>query len=315
MLNKIQIEKNTAFIKKTAEELGFSQCGISKADFLEEEAPKLENWLFQNKNAGMAWMENHFDKRLDPRKLVPDSKSVVSLLFNYYPQERIIHDEQDFKISKYAYGRDYHKVIKKKLKKFMLAIQEEVGEVNGRAFVDSAPVMDKAWAKRSGLGWQGKNGNLIVHKKGSFFFIAELIIDLPLEYDNPIRDFCGNCRLCLDACPTDALSEAYVVDANRCISYLTIELKDAMPTSLQNKMDNWIFGCDVCQDVCPWNKRSTPHSQDDFNPKEELKNMDVQKWKEITEEVFDNLFLGSAVRRTGFKGLKRNISFLEELSE
>ena len=311
MSNKIQEEKNTLFIKKTAEELGFSQCGISKADFLEEEAPKLENWLFQNKNAGMGWMENHFDKRLDPRKLVPDSKSVVSLLFNYYPQEHILHDEQDFKISKYAYGRDYHKVIKKKLKQFMLAIQEEVGEVNGRAFVDSAPVMDKAWAKRSGLGWQGKNGNLIVHKEGSFFFISELIIDLPLEYDNPIRDFCGNCRLCIDACPTDALSEAYVVDANRCISYLTIELKDAMPTSLKNKMDNWIFGCDVCQDVCPWNKRSKPHNQNDFNPKEELKNMDVQKWKEITEEVFDNLFIGSAVKRTGFNGLKRNISFLE----
>ena len=291
--------------------MGFSQCGISKADFLEEEAPRLENWLFQKKNAGMAWMENHFDKRLDPRKLVPDSKSVVSLLFNYYPEEKILYKDDEFKVSKYAYGRDYHKVIKKKLKKFMLAIQEEVGEVNGRAFVDSAPVMDKAWAKRSGLGWQGKNGNLIVHKKGSFFFISELIIDLPLEYDNPIRDYCGNCRLCLDACPTDALSEAYVVDANRCISYLTIELKDAMPNEMKNKMDNWIFGCDVCQDVCPWNKRSTPHTESDFNPKEELKNMTVQNWKEITEEVFDNLFVGTAVKRTGFAGLKRNILFLE----
>lgn len=311
MSNKISIEKNTVFIKKMAEELGFSQCGIAKADFLEEEAPRLENWLFQNKNAGMAWMGNHFDKRLDPRKLVPDSKSVVSLLFNYYPQEKILYKDDEFKISKYAYGRDYHKVIKKKLKKFMLAIQEEVGQVNGRAFVDSAPVMDKAWAKRSGLGWQGKNGNLIVHKKGSFFFISELIIDLDLQYDNPIRDFCGNCRLCLDACPTDALSEAYVVDANRCISYLTIELKEAMPNSLKNKMDNWIFGCDVCQDVCPWNKRSKPHNEADFNPKEELKNMNIQNWKEITEEVFDNLFIGSAVKRTGFNGLKRNITFLE----
>lgn len=311
MSNKIQVEKNTLFIKKIAEELGFSHCGIAKSDFLEKEAPRLENWLFQNKNAGMAWMENHFDKRLDPRKLVPDSKSVVSLLYNYYPEEKILYKDEEFKISKYAYARDYHKVIKKKLKKFMLAIQEEVGQVNGRAFVDSAPVMDKAWAKHSGLGWQGKNGNLIVHKKGSFFFISELIIDLPLQYDSPIKDFCGNCRLCLDACPTDALSEAYVVDANRCISYLTIELKEAIPSEMKNKMENWIFGCDICQDVCPWNKRSKPHSQSDFTPKEELKNMTIQNWKEITEEVFDNLFLGSAVKRTGFSGLKRNILFLD----
>lgn len=299
---------HTHLIKSKAKALGFDYCGISKAEFLEEEAPRLEQWL---KNAGhgtMQWMENHFDKRLDPTKLVEGSKSVVSMLLNYYPEEEL--KSHDYKISKYAYGNDYHYVIKDKLKELILFLQEEIGEVNGRAFVDSAPVMDKVWAKKSGLGWVGKNTNLINKRSGSFFFIAELIIDLELEYDGPVRDYCGTCTRCLDACPTDALTAPYKIDGSRCISYLTIELKDQIPESFKGKMDNWIFGCDICQDVCPWNRFAKKHNEKAFEVKDELKGMKDGDWEEITREVFLGLFKDSPVKRTKFEGLKRNIDFL-----
>ena len=259
----LSLSQNTAIIKSAAKELGFLSCGISKADFLEEEASRLEQWLNASKHGNMSYMENHFDKRLDPRLLVPGGKSVVSILLNYYTEQQQVKGAP--KISKYAYGKDYHLVIKDKLKQLFQKIQEEIGEVNGRVFVDSAPVMDKAWAVRSGLGWMGKNTNLINQKVGSFFFIAELIIDLELEYDTPVTDHCGNCTACIDACPTEALTP-FNIDASKCISYLTIELKDQIPNEFQNKMDNWAFGCDVCQDVCPWNRFSKTHNEPLFDP-------------------------------------------------
>lgn len=304
--------KNTALIKEKARELGFFYCGISKADFLEEEAPRLEQWLKNNRHGKMGYMENHFDKRLDPRLLVDGAKTVVSLLLNYYPEKQ--QTENAPGLSKYAYGEDYHDVIRDKLRALMSWIEEHIGEVNGRVFVDSAPVMDKAWAQKSGLGWIGKNSNLIHPKHGSFFFIAELIIDLELTPDGPIRDYCGTCTRCIDACPTDAIVQPYVVDGSKCISYLTIELKDQLlPEEFRGKMDNWMFGCDVCQDVCPWNRFSKPHSEPRFNPKEPLLAMTSADWKDLTEEVFRELFRHSAVKRTKFEGLKRNIAFLEPL--
>lgn len=302
--------KNSAFIKSKAKELGFEFCGISKAEFLEEEAPKLEKWLNKNMHGKMAWMENHFDKRLDPTKLVEGSKSVISLLLNYYPEKGI--DNSEYKISKYAYGKDYHTVIKNKLKELIYLIQQEIGEINGRAFVDSAPVMDKVWASRSGLGWVGKNTNLINPKRGSYFFIAELIIDLELEYDGPIKDYCGTCKRCIDACPTDAISEPFVVNGSKCISYLTIELKDQIPDEFKGKMDNWVFGCDICQDVCPWNRFSKQHSEPDFEMSQELKNLKKKDWDEITNEVFLKIFKDSAIKRTKLEGLKRNIDFIKQ---
>ncbi len=304
------LEKNTFFIKKTAQNLGFDFCGISKADFLEEEAPRLENWLNQNQHGEMAYMANHFDKRLDPRLLVPDACSVVSLLLNYYPQNLVLHQSDNFKISKYAYGTDYHFVIKHKLKSLLQAIQTEIGEVGGRVFVDSAPVMDKVWAKKSGLGWIGKHSNLINRQIGSFFFIAELILDLPLQPDLPIKDYCGTCRKCIDACPTEAIIEPYIVDGSKCISYFTIELKNQIPDEVQGKFENWIFGCDICQDVCPWNKFSRPHQTPDFLPPEKLGEMKKNDWTELTEELFKELFKNSAIKRTKFEGLKRNIRFV-----
>jgi epoxyqueuosine reductase len=275
----MQIEKHTKQIKDIAYELGFMFCGISKADFLSEDAPKLEKWLREGKHGKMQYMENHFDMRLDPRLLVPGSKSVVSLIYNYFPSQTQRTDS--FKISKYAYGQDYHFVLKEKLKQFLEEIQIQIGEVDGRVFVDSAPVMDKAWAKKAGLGWIGKNSNLIHPKKGSFFFIAELIIDLELIPDGPIRDYCGTCTKCIDACPTEAIVKPYVVDGSKCISYLTIELKDEiLPEEFASKMNDWVFGCDICQDVCPWNRFSTPHAEPLFQAKENLLSLSKGDWKD-----------------------------------
>ena len=284
-------------------------CGISNAGFLEEEAPRLEQWLRQGHHGSMTYMERNFDKRLDPTKLVPGAKSVVSLLYNYFPKESQ-SDTSAPKISKYAYGKDYHIVIKDKLHEMMHLLQEEIGEIHGRVFVDSAPVLDKAWAAKSGLGWVGKHTNLISKQTGSFFFIAELIIDLPLEADTPVTDHCGSCTACIDACPTDAIIAPYQVDGSKCISYFTIELKEAIPQEVKGKFDNWAFGCDVCQDVCPWNRFSTPHQEPEFEPSPELMNLTKNDWHEITEAVFDRLFAESAVQRTQFSGLKRNLDFL-----
>ncbi|WPR71803.1 tRNA epoxyqueuosine(34) reductase QueG [Flavobacterium sp. NG2] len=285
-------------------------CGISKAGFLEQEAPRLESWLNKNHNGQMSYMENHFDKRLDPTKLVEDSKSVISLLLNYYPEKTQISDS--YKISKYAYGTDYHFVIKDKLKELLFSIQTTIGEVSGRAFVDSAPVLDKAWAAKSGLGWIGKNSNLITQKVGSFYFIAELIIDLELEYDNAVTDHCGSCTACLDTCPTQAIVAPYVVDGSKCISYFTIELKDNIPMEMKGKFDDWAFGCDVCQDVCPWNRFSKSHNEPLFDPNPDILSMSKKDWEEITEETFRTVFKNSPLKRAKFDGLKRNIDFLKK---
>jgi len=301
--------KWTNSIKTEAKRLGFLSCGVSKADFLEEEAPRLEQWLNNNMNGEMGYMENHFDKRLDPRKLVEGSKSVISLLLNYYPEETQIEDS--YKISKYAYGHDYHHVIKTKLRQLQEFISEEIGEVNGRAFVDSAPVIDKAWAAKSGLGWIGKHSNLLTQKVGSFYFIAELIVDIELEYDHAVTDYCGTCTACIDACPTQAIVEPYVVDGSKCISYFTIELKNELPNEMKGSFDDWMFGCDVCQDVCPWNRFSKPHNEPLFNPNPELLSMTKKDWEEITEDVFRKVFQKSAVKRTKYGGLTRNINFLK----
>jgi len=302
-------ETYSKFIKSEANRLGFLSCGISKAGFLEEEAPRLENWLNKNHQGQMAYMENHFDKRLDPTLLVEDAKSVVSLLLNYYPSET--QTEESFKISKYAYGQDYHFVIKEKLKEFLYSIQENIGDVSGRAFVDSAPVLDKAWAAKSGLGWIGKNSNLITQKVGSFYFIAELILDLDLEYDHATTDHCGSCTACIDACPTQAIVAPHVVDGSKCISYYTIELKENIPYDMKGKFDEWMFGCDTCQDVCPWNRFSKSHSEPLFNPNPDLLSFTKKDWLEITEETFRTVFKNSPIKRTKFDGLKRNIKFLQ----
>lgn len=302
-------EKYTKLIKAESKRLGFLSCGISKAGFLEEEAPRLENWLNKNHQGQMSYMENHFDKRLNPTLLVEDSKSVISLLLNYYPSE--FQNTDTYKISKYAYGQDYHFVIKEKLKELLNTIQTEIGEVSGRVFVDSAPVLDKAWAAKSGLGWIGKNSNLITQKVGSFYFIAEIIIDLDLEYDNAVTDHCGTCTACIDSCPTEAIVSPYVVDGSKCISYFTIELKENIPSEMKGKFDDWAFGCDVCQDVCPWNRFSKPHNEPLFNPHPDLLSMTKKDWEEITEDTFRAVFKNSAVKRTKFDGLKRNIDFLK----
>lgn len=305
MLNK---QKYTQLIKSEAKRLGFLSCGISKAGFLEQEAPRLEHWLKNQMNGQMGYMENHFDKRLNPTLLVEDAKSVVSLLLNYYPSE--FQNGASFHISKYAYGQDYHFVIKEKLNELLASIQSTIGEVSGRAFVDSAPVLDKAWAAKSGLGWIGKNGNLITQKVGSFYFIAELIIDLELEYDNATTDHCGTCTACMDACPTEAIVAPHVVDGSKCISYFTIELKENIPQEMKGKFNDWAFGCDVCQDVCPWNKFSKSHNEPLFDPNPEMLSMSKKDWKEITEETFKTVFKNSSLKRAKFDGLKRNIDFL-----
>ena len=303
-------ERNTSIIKSEAKRLGFLSCGISKAGFLEEEAPRLENWLNKNRHGQMSYMENHFDKRLNPTLLVDDAKSVISLLLNYYPSE--IQNQDSYKISKYAYGQDYHFVIKEKLKELLHFIQTEIGEVSGRAFVDSAPVLDKAWAAKSGLGWIGKNSNLLTQKVGSFYFIAELIVDLDLEYDNATTDHCGTCTACLDACPTEAIVAPYVVDGSKCISYFTIELKDNLPQEMKGQFEDWAFGCDICQDVCPWNKFSKPHNEPLLKANESILNFSKKDWEEITTETFNKVFKNSAVKRTKMEGFKRNISFLKD---
>lgn len=303
--------KYTLLLRKKAKDLGFDDLGISRAGFLDEEAKKLEAWLQQKHHGEMAYMANHFDLRTDPRKLVPGAKSVISFSYNYFPKQQQ-EDPSAPKIAKYAYGRDYHKVIKKKLKQLIAYLQEEIGEINGRAFVDSAPVMERVWAQKSGLGWIGKNTLLLTKGKGSFFFLAEIILDVELEYDGPVKDYCGSCTKCIDACPTNALFAPYQMDASKCISYLTIELKDKIPSEFKGKMENWMYGCDICQDVCPINARAKAHQEKDFEAKEGLLTMDKKEWEEITEEVFEKLFEGSAVKRTKYAGLQRNILFLKE---
>ncbi|WP_439554536.1 tRNA epoxyqueuosine(34) reductase QueG [Flavobacterium macrobrachii] len=301
--------KYTSFIKAEAKRLGFLSCGISKAGFLEDDAPRLEKWLNQNHHGKMDYMTDYFDKRLDPTLLVPDSKSVITVLLNYYPPD--FQNSDSYKISKYAYGKDYHSVLKKKLKKLLRAIRTEIGDVSGRAFMDFAPVMEKSWAAKSGLGWIGKNANLITQKTGSFYFIAELILDLELEYDNPTTDHCGSCTACIDACPTEAIVAPYVVDGSKCISYYTIELKENIPQEMKGKLDDWMFGCDVCQDVCPWNRFSKAHSEPLFTPYPELLSYSKKDWEEITEETFAKVFTNSPLKRTKLEGLKRNINFLK----
>ena len=303
-------KKYSDFIKNKSIELGFISCGISKSGFLENEIGRFESWLKDNYHGQMSYMERNFDKRMDTTKLVAGSKSVISLLFNYYPSKEINNDS--FKISKYAYGKDYHFIIKDKLKSLLSSMRNEIGEIDGRVFVDSAPIMEKAWAKKSGLGWIGKNTNLISKKTGSFFFIAEIIVDLELEYDNEVTDHCGSCNACLDACPTDALYEPYKIDASKCISYFTIELKEQFPNDLKKDFNNWIFGCDICQDVCPWNKFSRPNEEPLLNPLKEINQYSKKDWLELTDEVFKVVFKGSPIERTKFNGLKRNIQYANE---
>ena len=308
MSNKEQYAK---IIKAEAKRLGFLSCGISKAEFLEEEAPQLERWLHNNMHGNMHYMENHFDKRLDPTLLVEGSKSVISLTYNYYT-DAVQQDADAPKISKYAYGVDYHYVIKDKLNQLLEYIKDEIGDVHGRTFVDSAPIMEKAWAKKSGLGWIGKHSNLITQKVGSYYFIAELIVDLDLEVDHAVTDHCGSCTACIDACPTQAITEPYKVDGSKCISYFTIELKENIPSEMKGQLDHWMFGCDVCQEVCPWNRFSKNHSEPLFNPNPKLLSMSKKDWEEITQETFNKVFKKSAVKRTKYSGLKRNVRFLNE---
>ena len=308
MSNKEQYAK---IIKAEAKRLGFLSCGISKAEFLEEEAPRLERWLHNNMHGNMHYMENHFDKRLDPTLLVEGSKSVISLTYNYYT-DAVQQDADAPKISKYAYGVDYHYVIKDKLNQLLEYIKTEIGDVHGRTFVDSAPIMEKAWANKSGLGWIGKHSNLITQKVGSYYFIAELVVDLDLEVDHAVTDHCGSCTACIDACPTQAITEPYKVDGSKCISYFTIELKENIPSEMKGQLDHWMFGCDVCQEVCPWNRFSKNHSEPLFNPNPKLLSMSKKDWEEITQETFNKVFKKSAVKRTKYSGLKRNVRFLNE---
>ena len=307
--NSSNKQKLTNFIKSKSVDLGFISCGISKADFLEEEAANLENWLKNEMHGEMSYMERNFDMRLDPRKILNGAKSVISLTYNYYTDK--LQKDENFKISKYAFGTDYHFVIREKLKNLLFLIKEKVGDINGRVFVDSAPILERAWAKKSGLGWIGKNTNLISKNVGSFFFLCEIIVDIELDYDYSTTDHCGTCTACIDACPTNAIVEPYKVDGSRCISYLTIELKENMPEDAKDSYDKWIFGCDICQDVCPWNKFSKPHNEPLFNADEKFLSMSKNEWLEITKETFDKVFKDSPIKRTGYDGLKRNIKFIK----
>lgn len=304
-------EKNTQFIKQTANHLGFDYCGIAKAELLTEDAYRLEKWLHNGMNATMQYMENHFDMRVDPTRLVPGAKSVITLLKNYYPSSQ--QNVGAAKVSKYAYGKDYHEVIKEQLKEFLYLINQTIGNINGRGFIDSAPVLERSWAVKSGLGWIGKNGNLINKNRGSFFFIATLIVDLDLDYDNPyVKDFCGSCTRCIDACPTEAILPNKVVDGSKCISYFTIELKELLiPNTMQSKFDDWLFGCDTCQDVCPWNRFSKPHQEQQFTPLNEVLNFTIKDWQMLSEESFKTIFKNSPIKRTKFKGIQRNLQFLK----
>jgi epoxyqueuosine reductase len=308
--SQLQKDKYAGVIKTTAKNLGFDFCGIAKAEFLEEEAPRLEAWLNKNYHGQMAYMANHFDKRLDPTKLVEGAKTVVSLIYNYYPEQKLPESKVDLKIAKYAYGKDYHFVIKDKLKSFLQCLKDEIGEINGRAFVDSAPIMERQWAQKAGLGWVGKNSLLLNRQMGSFFFLAELVLDVEVSADTPMnKDYCGTCTRCIDACPTDAIVQPAVVDGSKCISYFTIELKDQIPPEMKGKFENWIFGCDICQDVCPWNSFSKPNQESQFNPHPDITEMNKRDWIEITEETFKKVFAKSAVKRTGYNGFLRNIKF------
>ncbi len=305
--------KYTQLIKAKAISLGFESVGIAKARFLEEEASNLEQWLKSGYQGEMSYLSNNFDKRLDPTKLVEGAKSVISLSYNYFPDQNKTQREDSYKIARYAYGQDYHYVVKDKVKDLLKYIREEIGEVGGRAFTDSAPVMERAWAEQSGLGWRGKNSLLLQRNKGSYFFLAELIIDLDLEYDYPFStDHCGTCTKCIDACPTKAIIDEKTVDGSKCISYFTIELKGAISNSLKGSFEDWMFGCDICQEVCPWNRFSKPHKESHFEPDSRLLNYDKSQWREITQEVFSEIFKKSAVKRTKYTGLIRNISFLQE---
>lgn len=306
-----RFEENTAFIKKTASRLGFDYCGIARAEQLDEDAARLENWLNKGMHGSMQYMEKYFDLRIDPSKLVPGAKSVITLLKNYYPSEQ--QTDHAPKIAKYAFGKDYHEVIRAQLTELIECIKETVGEIQGRGFVDSAPVLERSWAQRSGLGWVGKNGNLITKESGSFYFIATLITDLPLQYDDPfVKDFCGTCTKCMDACPTEAILPGRIVDGSRCISYFTIELKEMLiPGEMKGKFDNWLFGCDTCQDVCPWNRFSHPTTEINFSPVPEVLNLSTKEWEEMTEESFRQLFKDSPLRRSKFKGIQRNLNFIK----
>ncbi|QHN66155.1 tRNA epoxyqueuosine(34) reductase QueG [Bergeyella cardium] len=300
-------EKYTRLIKEKAEKFGFDGCGISQAAFLEEEALRLENYLKNNYNGAMSFLENNIDKRLDPRLLVEGAKSVISLKYNYFPQEKI---QMDYNLAKYAYGEDYHDVVKSVLREMVSELLEEIGDFGFRIFVDSAPVMEKAWARKSGLGWIGKNSLLISKKRGSFFVLSEIICDLDLEPDYPTTDHCGSCRKCIDACPTGAIVSDKIINGSKCISYLTIELKDEIPSTFEDKLEDWMFGCDICQDVCPWNRFSLPHNQPRFSPNHHLQHADKIEWEEITQELFSEIFRKSAVKRAKLAGLKRNIDFI-----
>jgi epoxyqueuosine reductase len=301
-------------IKNKAGELGFYACGISKADYLEEEAIRLKKWLENGYHSGMSYMANHFEKRTDPRKLLENARSVISVLFNYAPKKPL-PESDNYKISSYAYGKDYHFVLKRKLKQLITLIQNVAGEINARAFVDSASVLDRAWAIRSGLGWIGKNTCLITREQGSYFFIGEIITDLELEYDEQnLANHCGGCTRCIDACPTGAL-KPYELDANKCISNLTIEFKgDQIPVEFKGKFDDWIFGCDICQQVCPWNRLSEPHNELEFEPSEELLKIKKPDWENLSEEKFTEVFKSSPLKRAKFKGIKRNIRFVNDES-
>lgn len=306
----IKEDKNAEIIKRLAAQSGFSYCGIARAEKLDDDAKRLESWLNKGFQGGMTYMNNYFDLRIDPTKLVPGAKSVITLLLNYYPAQK--QNEEAPHVSKYAYGKDYHEVIKEKLKIFLQLIKDTIGDVHGRGFTDSAPVLERSWAQKSGLGWVGKNGNLITKTSGSFFFIATLITDLDLEPDNPfIKDYCGTCTKCIDSCPTDAILPDKVIDGSKCISYFTIELKEmVIPGEMKEKFENNLFGCDICQDVCPWNRFSTPTTETAFTPLREILNFSKNDWEEITEETFKVIFKNSPLKRAKYAGIKRNLKFL-----
>jgi epoxyqueuosine reductase len=309
MSNRSTIKSRTVKVKKLASDFGFDFCGVSKAEFLEDQAGPLENWLKAGHHGEMSYMERYFDKRLDPTLLVPGAKSVITLLYNYYPQEEL-PKKNNYHLARYAYGKDYHDVIKGKMREFVKSVKYVIGNIQGRVFVDSAPVMERSWAQRSGAGWIGKN-SLLLTRGGSYFFIAELITDLELEPDGPVPDFCGSCTRCIDNCPTDAITP-YQVDASKCISYFTIELRGEIPNEVKGKFEDWIFGCDICQEVCPWNRFSKPHREPEFLPVDDLFDMHKDKWRDLSEDSYQALFKGSAVKRSKFEGIKRNISFVSD---
>jgi epoxyqueuosine reductase len=305
------LQRNTALVKQKATELGFSYCGIAKAEMLQEDARRLEAWLNKNLHGKMHYLENHFDLRIDPTKLVPGAKSVITVLQNYYPQQKQIANTPH--ISKYAFGKDYHEVIRAKLKQFLQFLNEEIGEIYGRGFVDSAPVLERSWAVKTGAGWIGKNGNLINKQTGSFYFIATLIVDIELVYDDPFaKDYCGSCRKCIDSCPTEAIQPNKQINGSKCISYFTIELKDALiPEEMKGRFNDWMFGCDICQDVCPWNRFSKPNTENLFEPIPEILNYSSKQWAAITEEAFKHIFRDSPLKRTKYAGIQRNLQFIQ----